>query len=122
MLSSLLTSYHLQQTGGSVAATFIDINDPSIKWLEEEFGVRSAGSSLLLMVEGTIALGAIAFIGSPSSSATWMLAQERVAEWTDGGTKSSGDRKDFMFNEKLEPLTAARTPRSGRTRVSSTGL
>lgn len=96
-----------------MTATYIGINDPSIKWLEEEFGVRSAGSSLLLMVEETIALSAVAFIGSPSSSATWMLAQERVAEWTDSGSKSPGDRKDFMFIEKVAAAVrgTARIPR-----------
>jgi hypothetical protein len=36
-------------------------------------------ATLLLLVEQSIAFEATAFVGTPKSSATWTLAQERVA-------------------------------------------
>ena len=52
------------------------------------------GNTLLLMVEQAVAMHAAVFVGSPSSSATWVLAQERMgARIGESGIGSRRRRK-----------------------------
>ena len=52
------------------------------------------GNTLLLMVEQAVAMHAAVFVGTPSSSATWVLAQERMgARIGESGIGSRRRRK-----------------------------
>ena len=50
------------------------------------------GNTLLLLVEQEVAMHATAFVGTPSSSATWVQVQERVGKQI-GGSAGKGKRR-----------------------------
>ena len=55
----------------NIRASYIRSDSPAMVALLERFQVPPS-NSLLLMLEQTIALESTAFIGTPSSSATWV--------------------------------------------------
>ena len=94
-----------------VAPAYIEPETPAMLELSES--IRSpAKASLLLFVEQAIALHAVAFVGTLSSSATLIVAQERVAErrtasaelatGVDGRAEGvPAGRVEYMFRSKL---------------------
>ena len=94
-----------------MAPAYLEPDTPAMLELSESIH-SPAKASLLLFVEQAIALHAVAFVGTLSSSATLIVAQERVAERRtisaelDRGVyrKSVGDPAggvEYMFRSKL---------------------
>ena len=75
---------------------FLEEDDPAIVDLSRVMGSH-VSATLLLFVEQSIALQAAAFVGTPKSSATWTLAQERVAARATVESVRVRGEVEFMF-------------------------
>jgi hypothetical protein len=81
-----------------VKVTFVGHASSAMTSLTQSLNVASS-DSLLLLLEQAIAARSAAFVGTPSSSATWVLAQDRIGE----GRLVGEDRRStqYMFPEYL---------------------
>ena len=83
----------------SIRATYLDSESSAVKAIEMDFKWRHGTSSLLLLLEQSVAVLANEFVGTHLSSATWNVVDQRDVVFR--GSKK-GSRPQFFVEEKQE--------------------